>query len=307
MSRQLFFILLLILISLCLSLQWEESTQYPDLPSPEVQEKHQEHMIDIGTHRLLIRLAGQGEPVVVIETGLCDQLDRYIDLQDHLARVTRVITYNRAGYGHSEPGPLPRDGEREADELMKLLENSGIPGPYLLVGHSLGAWNVLIFASHHPQETAGIVLLDPPPMDFALGRCYPELQETARLMTAEWQAMADSQAKSEDPGDRAKSSFFRMIASEHSQMTKTAERVEAIESLNGTPLCVMAAGRLNPAFGPVAGEFQKFWIDQSRILTGKSTRSRFILAENASHHLYRDAPDQVEECIVSMIETIRRK
>lgn len=97
-----------------------------------------DQMLNIGSHRLQIHLEGKGTPAVVIDAGLADQLDKLRPLQKRLARVTRVITYNRAGYGKSEPGPLPRHSGREAEELRTLLEKASIPGPYVLVGHSLG-------------------------------------------------------------------------------------------------------------------------------------------------------------------------
>jgi pimeloyl-ACP methyl ester carboxylesterase len=131
--------------------------------------------------------------------GVTDQLDKLIPLQDRLARFTRVVTYNRAGYGRSEPGPLPRDSGREADELKTLLERASVKGPYVLVGHSLGALNVQVFAARYPDLVAGLVLLDPPPLSFILGQEYGKLGAMAEKMTAEWQGIADAAAKSADP------------------------------------------------------------------------------------------------------------
>jgi pimeloyl-ACP methyl ester carboxylesterase len=85
----------------------------------------------------------------------------------------------------------------------------------LLVGHSLGALNVQVFASKYPAEVAGMVLLDPPPLSFILGQEYRDLRGMAERVTAEWQAVADSGAKSADAREKARSSFFQMIASEH--------------------------------------------------------------------------------------------
>ena len=64
-------------------------------------------MISIGSHRLQIHLEGKGTPTVVIDAGLGDGIDKWRALQDRIAQVTRVITYNRAGYRQSEPGPSP--------------------------------------------------------------------------------------------------------------------------------------------------------------------------------------------------------
>jgi len=267
-----------------------------------------DRMIKIGAHALQIHREGKGTPAVVIDAGITDQLDKLRPLQARLAQVTHVITYNRAGYGQSQPGPLPRDVGREAEELRALLEKASVPGPYVLVGHSLGALNVMAFASKYPKDVAGMVLLDPPPLSFILGLEYKELGAMAERMTAEWEAIADSSAKSADPQDRARSAFFRMIASEHREMFgETAKLVGRISTFGDIPLAVVAAGKANPAFGAIAGEYQKYWIEQSRILAAKSTKSEFILAEESSHYLYLDAPDLVAESILSMVNAAREE
>lgn len=270
-------------------------------PSPD-------QMVGLGSHRLQMHVEGEGVPVIVIDAGLSDSLDKLKPLQERLARVTRVITYNRAGYGQSEPGPLPRTGGREAEELKALLEKASVSGPYVLVGHSLGASNMQVFASKYPGDVAGMVLLDPPPLSFIRGQKYKDLGAMAARMTAEWQAIADSAAKSGDAGEKAKSSFFQMIASEHREMFgETGRMVEAISTFGDMPLVVVAAGKPNPAFGAVAEEYQKYWIEQSRLVADKSTNGKFVLAEGASHYLYLDVPELVAQNILSLVFEARAK
>jgi pimeloyl-ACP methyl ester carboxylesterase len=260
-------------------------------------------MIDIGTHSLQMHREGQGTPVIVIDAGITDGIDKLRPLAARLAQTTTVVTYNRAGYGQSEPGPFPRDCVREADELMALLEKALVPGPYLLVGHSLGAFNVMIFAWRYPEDVAGLVLLDPPPLSFALGREYKELGAMAAGMTAQWEAIADSASKSADPRDKARAAYFRAIASEHREMFgPSAKLVEGIATLGDIPLVVIAAGKANPNFGPIAEEYQKYWIGQSRALTSKSTKAKFVIAPESSHYLYLDAPELVAENILSLVK-----
>lgn len=267
-----------------------------------------DQMIGIGTQRLQIHRQGKGTPVVVIDAGLSDQLDKLKPLQASISRVTQVITYNRAGYGRSEAGPLPRDAGREAEELKMLLQKASAPGPYVLVGHSLGALNVQVFASQYPDAVAAMVLLDPPPLSFILGQDYRNFVPMAERMTAEWQAIADSAAKSADAKDQERSVFFRMIASEHREMFGTTARlVGEISTFGNTPLLVMAAGKPNLAFGEGAEEYQKYWIEQSRNLSAKSAKGKFILAEGSSHYLYLDVPDLVAKSIISVVHDVRAK
>jgi hypothetical protein len=130
----------------------------------------------------------------------------------------------------------------------------------------------------------------------------------AEQMTAEWQAIADSAAKSTDYQQKARSAFFSMIASEHREMFgETARLVGAISTFGDMPLVVMAAGKPNPAFGEVAEEYQRYWVEQSRALTDKSTNGKFILAEGASHQLYLDVPELVAESILSVVYEARAK
>ena len=73
------------------------------------------------------------------------------------------------------------------------------------------------------------------------------------------------------------------------------------------PLVVMAAGKPNPAFGAVADEYQKYWIEQSRELARKSSRGRFVLAEKATHYLYLDEPELVAQTILAVVSEARAK
>lgn len=267
-----------------------------------------DEMISVRTHRLQMHREGKGTPAVVFDAGITDQFDKLEPLAKRIAEVTQVITYNRAGYARSEPGPLTRDAAREAKELRALLKNASVPGPYVLVGHSLGALNVMMFAALFPQDVAGMVLLDPPPLSFLLGKDYKDLAKMADRMTAQWQAVADSCANATDPRQKARGAFYQAIASEHREMFgATAKRVAGIQSFGEIPLVVMAAGKPNPAFGDIALEYQKYWIEQSRALAGKSGNGTFVLAEGSSHYLYLDVPDLVVQDILSVVNEARAR
>jgi hypothetical protein len=150
--------------------------------------------------------------------------------------------------------------------------------------------------------------MDPPPLSFIQGKEFRVLGEMAEKMTAEWQTIADSGAQSVDQGQRKQSDFFRMIASEHREMfNESARLAAAITTFGDIPLVVLASGKPNPAFGAVAGRFQQYWIAQSRALSTKSTRGKFLLFEEASHHVYLDKPDLVVEAVTSLVQEIRSR
>jgi pimeloyl-ACP methyl ester carboxylesterase len=228
-------------------------------------------------------------------------MEEWQELQEALAREFLVVIYDRAGYGGSETGPVPRDSARESDELRALLDALAVPRPFALVGHSLGGLNAQVYASRYPDDVAGLVLLDPPPLAWTLGEGYPELRALARQMTDEWQGMADAGELSDDAGERAQAGFFRMIASEHREMFgASARQAAAIETLGATPLVVIASGVPNEMFGDVAEEYQGFWIDESRAVAAKADRGEFVLAEHSTHALHRDAADVVLSAIRSV-------
>ena len=118
-------------------------------------------LIDLGTHRLHLLERGQGSPTIILEAGLMSTVLSWSEIQRTLARSYRVVSYDRAGLGWSDLGPVPRTADRIVEELHTLLERAAIPPPYVLVGHSFGGLTMPLYAARHPQETAGVVLVDP--------------------------------------------------------------------------------------------------------------------------------------------------
>ena len=259
-------------------------------------------MVDVGTHQLHAVVAGKGLPVVVIDSGIGVGSDEYRPLQMRLAEKTTVVIYDRAGYGRSEAGPLPRDSRAEADELRAMLRELGVARPYILVGHSLGGLNLEVYAHRYPDEVAGLVLLDPPPLAWLVGEGFPELRQMAKQMTEEWQETADRRDNAADENERRQAVFLRMLASEHREMLGSSARLASdIVTFGTLPLIVIASGVPNPQFGVAAEAYQSYWIEQSRVLAAKSSRGKLILAKNSTHRLHLEAADLVVENILSIV------
>lgn len=120
------------------------------------------HLVDVGGHRLHFLCAGEGGPTVVLDHVGAGNSAEWGLVQPRLAADTRVCSYDRAGFGWSDPAPAgPRDALTEARELHTLLHNAGEAGPFLLAGHSYGGRVAKLFATLYPAETAGLVLIDP--------------------------------------------------------------------------------------------------------------------------------------------------
>ncbi len=82
--------------------------------------------------------AGQGSPVVVLETGMGPTLETWRGIFTELSATTRVFAYNRPGYGRSSAHPAPQSAQDLAERLHRTLEETGHPPPYVVVGHSAG-------------------------------------------------------------------------------------------------------------------------------------------------------------------------
>lgn len=109
---------------------------------------------------LNFRCSGRGAPTVLLESGFGAGTGAWTKVQPLIAKTTRVCAYDRAGYGHSDPGPLPRDGAAIARDLDAGLDAAGIHGPFILVGHSAGGLYARLFAARRVQEVQGIVFAD---------------------------------------------------------------------------------------------------------------------------------------------------
>jgi pimeloyl-ACP methyl ester carboxylesterase len=139
-------------------------------------------MIDVGGHRLYIECTGSGGPAVVLQAGLGASSPSWAGIAPSVAATTTVCAYDRAGHGRSDEAG-PQDGIALATELHTLLERSGVPGPYILVGHSSGGPYVRVFAAQYPDEVAGMVLLDAQPADaFTALPNYPGFYSTFRTV-----------------------------------------------------------------------------------------------------------------------------
>jgi pimeloyl-ACP methyl ester carboxylesterase len=123
---------------------------------------HAHQLVDVGDgRRLNLYCTGKGEPTVVFEAGGFDSAMTWALVQPAVATLTRACSYDRAGIGYSDPSPRPPTPANVVDDLHSLLAHANIKGPVVLVGHSLGGFNMKLYAATYPKQVAGLVLVDP--------------------------------------------------------------------------------------------------------------------------------------------------
>jgi pimeloyl-ACP methyl ester carboxylesterase len=148
-------------------------------------------MFDVGGRRMRLVCDGPatgGRPVVLFESGAFGFSGDWSYVQARLtAQGVRSCAYDRAGMGLSDPAREPRDGVNVARDLERLLVVAKVPGPYVLVGHSMAGARVQLFAARNPDKVAGLVLVDSTTPDAALD---PQVRKYIADFTAEAHAAA---------------------------------------------------------------------------------------------------------------------
>ena len=236
-----------------------------------------DRLVNIGDRALHLHCTGEGAPAVVLESGLGNDGSVWSDVQPGIAGFTRVCAYDRAGLGYS-PGPAPRPHTNRlmARELHALLERAGVPGPYVLVGHSMGGVNVRLFASEHLDSVAGMVLVD---------ATVDPLANVSEAQLAEFRALVVKANEGTDLDTFA---------------AGAAEARKANTSLGDRPLVVLTAGQpANAAAGPTP------WQRLQEELPGLSTNSVHVTATNCHHFLQWEAPDLVVEAVHEVVVAAR--
>ncbi len=234
---------------------------------------------DIGGYRLYALQKGKVGPTVVFEAGMGDTHEVWQWIWPELVKSARVVLYDRAGLGRSDPGPLPRTSEQIVTELHALLATLETEGPYFLVGHSFGGLNVRLFANRYPDEVAGIVLVDATPLD------YPTLEDSLR--SAEERSRLQT----------AMSIGSESLRSERDSILDSVEEVRDAGELPDVPLIVVTSGRTSDS-----ERFRKTWTALQEEMADHLSAERHIVTKSAGHRVHVDQPELVLDAILEVIE-----
>ena len=240
----------------------------------------------LSTHRAYYCVAGSGSPTVVLAAGAGSTSATWTTLADRLTTLGTVVTFDRAGLGQSARSAAPRTPTQIARELRELLDTAGIPGPYLLVGHSAGGWHVLRFAEQSPDDVDAVVLVDTPPTTFEAARLelLSEAERDARLTLLE-----EASAAAPD-----------VVRRERRETPPDLERGFA-PLPTAIPLVVVAADGQNFGNERLQRAHRDLWIELSRDWLILSYESELIIARGSGHMIHRERPELLYDLISAVI------
>jgi pimeloyl-ACP methyl ester carboxylesterase len=266
-------------------------------------------LVDVGGYRVHMYCTGQGSPTVVV-VGAGFSFDWTL-VQSNASKFTKICTYDASGTAWSDPGPVLTCPER-VNEVHKLLTNARIDGPYVLVGLSVGALVARLYASVHPGEVAGMVIVDhaftdvgnrtaadPSSPSFAGLDSPPVLiQQTPIILTVEdtsdFRKLPEPIQKLHRWAESLKPVLPNVETAEDclSQLERTAK---IPHPLGNTPLVVVSTGNNLPNYKKLQAE-----------LLSLSNRSQQLRADSSFHSVEIDQPEVVVDAIRQVIEMVAR-
>jgi pimeloyl-ACP methyl ester carboxylesterase len=255
---------------------------------------HDDGIVDLGSGMSLhLHCVGHGSPTVVIDNGHGVDSRFWSYVLADFGRITRTCVYDRAGIGFSsKPEPKHHSYRQMARELKALLERARIPGPYVLVAHSMGGANVRVFQAEHPDEVVGMVLVD-------------VLTEASLAPLIPWCRGLPDETRAEMGEEEGENACDALS-------TGLDELRAATRKLGDMPLVVLSAQRkedfLPPNVKPdeVAALEGKFMAGDEQVAR-LSTNSAHAIADHSGHFIQIDAPRLVVASVKQVVDAVRTR
>jgi pimeloyl-ACP methyl ester carboxylesterase len=254
-------------------------------------------LVDIGGRVLHIHCTGQGTPTVLLDAGLGLGAVTWQHVQPALSAITRVCSYDRAGYGWSSTGPSPRTAARVTGDLHVLLERAGIQGPLVMAGHSLGGLFIRHYAATYPADVAGMVLVDSTHED------QDAPPAAIRLMVSVLGRAGVTRAlfQFDDPGLNAMYKSNRSLGATIEEFAAVEESEnqtrQAHLSLGDKPLVVITSG---------SNDSDPTWHRLQTELVSRSSAAKHIIATGSGHYVQDDRPQLVIDAIRDVVAATRQ-
>lgn len=278
-----------------------------------------------------LNCTGSGSPIVILDAGLGDDWLQWRKIQPALSQLTRVCSYDRAGYGWSEPQAGPRDCIHIVEELHSLLQQAGISGPILLMGHSAGGLHIRQYATKYPAGIVGLVFVDastPTQFDVLAPELtgpddlrWPKIQTVlgierlrGRCGSHEWTGRgivpSDSpELAAELRADDCELSVLNTTGREEEDFRLSCKEALQTGPFPNLPILIFSEDpRQRPPGWEPARLFPAFavtWNSLQEGLKQLSPRSRRIIARGSSHYVQIDRPELIIAEVGHMIRSIQ--
>lgn len=229
--------------------------------------------------------------MVVLESGLGADWSYWKNVYTGMPADIRVCMYTRSSSSHAS--------QEYVEDLHALLAGAHLDGPYVLVGHSFGGLNVILYADRYPKEVAGIVLED---------SSHPD--QDARFLAV---------LPPESPDDSADLKELRQWLStpQHDisgigiDWATSCEQVRPVKSLGEIPLIVLTAALSYSGWGDIPEEITTRLVQEKqempKELARLSSNSTQIMATTTNHNIHFDEPQLVIDAIITLVNAARNK
>lgn len=238
--------------------------------------------------KLFVEQAGEGSPTVVFEAGMGEDHQTWRDVQPIIARLTHTFSYDRAGLGQSEKSNLPRSAVQFALELHTLLHAADLPGPFILVGHSLGGYIITVFAHQFAKETAGLVFVD---------LAFDEQRLKEAVSVEEWAARQRALEKYVPPMQPGQQLEADMLG-------ESSRQAGEARPLPNVPAVILSGTLINSNF-PGSGVERDVKLQTHREWAAALTQSEHVMVPEARHYLQNETPTVVIDAIKRIISRVR--
>lgn len=277
-------------------------------------------LVDVAGRKMHIDCLGEGSPAVILDSGLGDSYVSWFKVQPQIAKFARVCSYDRAGLGYSDSSSEPRTSKVIAQELHALLRAADVGPPYILVGHSMGGFDVRLYASLYRDQIAGMVLVDASHPDQE-NRFPPELKNMEGTWLREAEFLEYTMPFGvprllglceNDPVPRAAECNFhsaRENVAELKAVSESAAETAATPSLGDLPLAVLSHDpkKASSEFPPdLARPVNEAWEKMQEEMAHLSTRGTQTIVQNSSHYIQIDQPDAVIDAVHAVVEQARQ-
>lgn len=245
--------------------------------------------IDVDGTRVHLRCAGDGATTVVLIAGYEGASDAWSAVEPALANRTRTCSYDRPGTGSSDPATDTATFATQAQQLDALLDAAGERGPFVVVGHSFGGAAAVTFASSHPDDVAGVVLVDATPADWPTQICAVAGDGSPAATTL--RGLCDSWASPD--GNVERLDVLRAFAG-----------VANVTSLESMPLSVLTATERELPDGLARSEVDRLnsaWMKGQGAWTRLSAAGTLVAVPDSSHYIQLDHPDVVIDAIGALL------